>query len=68
MSISEFNVTARILFRQAQKLQSNSQFKEAAEVYGKCLEIEPRFYGAAYAQASCYGSIGVDDLQIVQAY
>lgn len=37
-------------------------------MYQKCLEIEPRYYGAAYAKASCLGSLGEDDEIIVQAF
>jgi hypothetical protein len=37
-------------------------------MYAKCLVIEPRYYGAAYAKASCLGSLGVDDDIIVKAF
>lgn len=68
MSVTDIDIEARLLFKQAKQLQRQSKYKEAADLYGKCLEIDSRFYSAAYAQASCYGSLGIDDVKVVQAY
>lgn len=59
---------ANRFFQLAQKFQAESNYSVASEFYQKCLQLNPDFTTAAYAQANCLCQMGVDDHTVVRAY